>query len=143
MFMLAVCYFFTFVFFVMVVSLCFHTRGPRQLLFGDDLDENNLYRIEGIFREEFNARERRRNRSERGLRTQELHNIKLEKLRKADLQKMEGDASCSICCEEFKTSQRVRIMPECKHTFHQMCIDKWLSLKPRCPNCNRNLRHFL
>jgi len=28
---------------------------------------------------------------------------------------------------------------ECDHEFHARCIDRWLTLKPECPLCRRNI----
>lgn len=71
----------------------------------------------------------------------ELRKIKLEKAKT----KM-GDAEnevCSICCDEVLPKTLIRRMPECKHMFHQRCIDNWLKMKPICPNCNRKTREII
>ena len=40
---------------------------------------------------------------------------------------------CSICMEEFKIDEIIRILP-CKHEFHKDCIDYWLLEKSiKCP----------
>ena len=45
---------------------------------------------------------------------------------------------CTICLEEFKTGQEVRVSP-CSHTFHIGCIDAWLSIRNVCPNCKQEI----
>lgn len=36
---------------------------------------------------------------------------------------MEIDKMCPICYIEFERGESVKVMPECKHTFHIECID--------------------
>ena len=55
---------------------------------------------------------------------------KYEKISKEDL-----DRECSICIESFKEKEFKRCIPQCKHTFHKKCIDKWLKKKASCPMC--------
>ena len=43
---------------------------------------------------------------------------------------------CTICLENFKTGQKVKIMPNCYHLFHESCCIQWLDFKFTCPNCN-------
>ena len=51
--------------------------------------------------------------------------------------------TCSICCCDVVAGDEVKELPVCTHMFHSNCIDDWLKVKPRCPNCNFNLkRHF-
>ena len=41
---------------------------------------------------------------------------------------------CTICFDEFKLGDEVRLMPDCKHIFHVNCIDHWLKkFKGVCP----------
>ena len=42
--------------------------------------------------------------------------------------------SCSVCLEEFKSGEVLRILP-CTHPFHRDCVDKWLYKKHTCPLC--------
>ncbi|OMP00489.1 Zinc finger, RING-type [Corchorus olitorius] len=46
------------------------------------------------------------------------------------------EIECAICLEVFKEEDYCRVLPNCKHFFHQPCIDQWLLLHPRCPLCN-------
>ena len=79
---------------------------------------------------------------------QELRKIKLEK---APKKKPMGENPyieepslvCSICCDDIAAKSSVRRMPECRHMFHQKCIDNWLKMKPTCPNCNRKTRELI
>ncbi|XP_073008429.1 RING-H2 finger protein ATL64-like [Typha latifolia] len=52
----------------------------------------------------------------------------------------EGEGEiCAICLEEMEGGEEVKVMPRCKHTFHDDCIDQWLGVvSASCPVC-RNL----
>lgn len=44
---------------------------------------------------------------------------------------------CIICYEEYKANDKCRIL-NCKHIFHQACIDKWLLENSNtCPLCKK------
>lgn len=46
---------------------------------------------------------------------------------------------CSICTEEFKTGEQVRLLP-CNHRFHPGCVDPWLlNMNSTCPLCRIDL----
>lgn len=42
---------------------------------------------------------------------------------------------CSICLADYKSSDMLRLLPDCGHLFHLKCIDPWLRLHPTCPVC--------
>ncbi|KAL3825686.1 hypothetical protein ACJIZ3_021715 [Penstemon smallii] len=44
-------------------------------------------------------------------------------------------ACCSICLADYKSSDLVRVLPECEHLFHVKCVDPWLRMHPTCPVC--------
>jgi hypothetical protein len=48
----------------------------------------------------------------------------------------EGEVSevCSVCQENFQTSEVVKELP-CKHHFHTDCIVPWFRVKDSCPLC--------
>lgn len=46
--------------------------------------------------------------------------------------------ACVICLEEYVHGDKVRMLP-CNHGFHVPCIDNWLSRKPFCPICKREV----
>jgi hypothetical protein len=49
-------------------------------------------------------------------------------------------STCSICIDQFKENEVIRIMP-CNHQFHQKCVDPWiLNYRKECPLC-RQLIH--
>lgn len=50
----------------------------------------------------------------------------------------EYDDACYICLEEFFKEEVVMRM-ECGHTYHSVCIKKWLGKDRRCPVCKRDV----
>ncbi|XP_016498075.1 RING-H2 finger protein ATL40 [Nicotiana tabacum] len=42
---------------------------------------------------------------------------------------------CSVCLSILEDGEIVRILPNCKHTFHIECIDKWFNCHSTCPIC--------
>ncbi|KAL2481533.1 RING-H2 finger protein ATL5 [Abeliophyllum distichum] len=42
---------------------------------------------------------------------------------------------CAVCLNEFKEGDGVRVLSECTHIFHVLCIDKWLNSHHNCPLC--------
>ncbi|TXG58114.1 hypothetical protein EZV62_015943 [Acer yangbiense] len=42
---------------------------------------------------------------------------------------------CSICLADYKSSDKLRVLPDCNHLFHVKCVDPWLRLHPTCPFC--------
>ncbi|KAK6231958.1 hypothetical protein SCA6_002031 [Theobroma cacao] len=42
---------------------------------------------------------------------------------------------CSICLADYKSSDTLRLLPDCNHLFHLKCVDPWLRLHPTCPVC--------
>ena len=49
-------------------------------------------------------------------------------------------STCSICIDQFKENEVIRIMP-CQHQFHKKCVDPWiLNYRKECPLC-RQLIH--
>ncbi|KAK9015341.1 hypothetical protein V6N11_006452 [Hibiscus sabdariffa] len=50
-------------------------------------------------------------------------------------QNMEENINCVICLEEFKDGDSCRLLVNCKHLYHQLCVDQWLSKDMHCPLC--------
>jgi hypothetical protein len=50
----------------------------------------------------------------------------------------EGEASCSICMEDYKDGTVLRILP-CRHEFDKECVDQWLKQNPTCPLCRKHV----
>ncbi|KAF5799113.1 putative transcription factor C2H2 family [Helianthus annuus] len=46
-----------------------------------------------------------------------------------------GGSGCSICLEDYKPADVVRLFPDCGHLFHVTCIDTWLKGHATCPVC--------
>ncbi|KAK1278335.1 RING-H2 finger protein ATL54 [Acorus gramineus] len=44
-------------------------------------------------------------------------------------------SDCSVCLNEFRDGELVRLLPKCSHAFHQSCIDTWLRSHVNCPLC--------
>ncbi|KAL2509517.1 RING-H2 finger protein ATL52 [Forsythia ovata] len=42
---------------------------------------------------------------------------------------------CAVCLTEFKEGDEVRVLSECSHIFHILCINQWLQNHHSCPLC--------
>ncbi|MCO5594600.1 hypothetical protein L7F22_048633 [Adiantum nelumboides] len=42
---------------------------------------------------------------------------------------------CAVCLSPFRDSEKGRMLPACKHSFHTECIDMWLFSHSTCPLC--------
>jgi len=50
--------------------------------------------------------------------------------------KHQNDAvECSVCLSVLEDGEHVRLLPNCKHSFHVGCIDTWLASHSTCPLC--------
>ncbi|EXJ92192.1 hypothetical protein A1O3_00742 [Capronia epimyces CBS 606.96] len=58
----------------------------------------------------------------------------------ADGTDADGHLGCSICTEDFKKGEEVRVLP-CNHKFHPDCVDPWLlNVSGTCPLCRIELK---
>ncbi|KAK4385985.1 E3 ubiquitin-protein ligase ATL41 [Sesamum angolense] len=46
-----------------------------------------------------------------------------------------GSVECSVCISILEDGETARTLPNCKHTFHAECIDKWFGSNSTCPIC--------
>ncbi|KAJ0112537.1 hypothetical protein Patl1_02392 [Pistacia atlantica] len=42
---------------------------------------------------------------------------------------------CAVCLSNLENEEMARLLPNCKHTFHAGCIDKWFGSNSTCPIC--------
>nr|XP_016507736.1 PREDICTED: RING-H2 finger protein ATL70-like [Nicotiana tabacum] len=49
-----------------------------------------------------------------------------------------SSSGCSICLADYKDKDMLRLLPNCGHLFHLICIDPWLRLHPTCPICRNS-----
>ncbi|KAI4314573.1 hypothetical protein L6164_027466 [Bauhinia variegata] len=47
------------------------------------------------------------------------------------------DDTCAVCLGEFEEGDELRTLPECMHSYHVSCIDKWFYLHSSCPICRK------
>lgn len=60
---------------------------------------------------------------------------KIAALRYKNGEKLIDGTDCSVCLNEFRDGETLRLLPKCNHAFHLPCIDTWLRSHTTCPLC--------
>lgn len=68
-----------------------------------------------------------------GVESSEINSITVFKFKRGD-GLIEG-TECSVCLNEFRNDEKLRLLPNCTHAFHIPCIDTWLKSHVSCPLC--------
>ncbi|KAJ4811984.1 RING-H2 finger protein ATL79 [Rhynchospora pubera] len=53
----------------------------------------------------------------------------------AEMRLARAEAECAICLSEFLEGERVRVLPNCGHGFHAICVEEWIVTRSNCPTC--------
>lgn len=54
---------------------------------------------------------------------------------KQDEEQNNNIVECAVCLSLLEDGEMMRLLPNCKHSFHVGCIDMWLSSHSTCPIC--------
>lgn len=50
------------------------------------------------------------------------------------------DTSCAICQDMIRVEDTARRLRQCRHVYHQTCIDQWFERSVFCPTCRHDIR---
>ncbi|GKF29452.1 RING-H2 finger protein ATL16 [Tanacetum coccineum] len=53
--------------------------------------------------------------------------------------KSKNNDDCAICLEDFIDKQHIGVVVSCQHSFHEDCINNWLSNERSCPLCRKSI----
>lgn len=56
-------------------------------------------------------------------------------IRPHNCKSIEVDQHCSVCQDKFKLGDSLSTLQDCKHTFHNECLEEWGKYKQECPLC--------
>ncbi|GLJ38372.1 hypothetical protein SUGI_0781420 [Cryptomeria japonica] len=54
-------------------------------------------------------------------------------------QNMNEDLECVVCLSNFEENEKIRVLPNCNHSFHTECISMWLQSHTNCPICRQRV----
>jgi hypothetical protein len=54
------------------------------------------------------------------------------------LKRARVDRHCSICLGDYEEGETLCLLP-CRHTYHDDCLNVWISAHAKCPLCNYDL----
>lgn len=77
----------------------------------------------------FNPNANNINENQTGMSQEEIDRLEFQTFGKTS-----EDSECTICLETLIEGEEIRVL-DCNHTFHKICIDKWLILQRYCPYC--------
>lgn len=66
--------------------------------------------------------------------------IRYSRYNEIEKSRQENQPECSICMEKFEEDSIVSDL-DCKHIFHQECIQEWGKWQQCCPYCKANLAY--
>lgn len=72
-----------------------------------------------------------------------LSRVPKKKLYPNDIQRGVGPLKvtcCSVCLDDFKKGEDVRVLRGCRHVFHCKCADIWLYRRQICPVCRHGIK---
>ena len=64
-----------------------------------------------------------------------LPSLRFSEMKMHKFDEKDQQLECSVCLNEFKDEEVLRILPDCLHVFHPHCISPWLSDHLTCPVC--------
>lgn len=64
-----------------------------------------------------------------------LPSLRFSEMKMHKIDEKDQQLECSVCLNEFKDEEVLRILPHCLHVFHPQCISPWLSDHLTCPIC--------
>ena len=56
-------------------------------------------------------------------------------IRPHNCKSIEVGQHCSVCQDKFKLGESLSTLQDCKHTFHNECLQEWGKYKQECPLC--------
>ena len=105
-------------------------RIPKTQIYKDDFTVDQI--LNDLLREKFDNEE-----NEEYRRKEAISNLPEFKYKYANRHMERVEKKCSICLNEFKEMERVKLFSCGMHLFHKDCIMKWLLDKDICPLCKK------
>lgn len=75
---------------------------------------------------------------DRGFTQMEIQAIPSVKITTSHLMNVYKGKSCVICCDPFEVGNCLKKL-NCKHEYHDGCIDPWLEKEKNCPVCKQEV----
>jgi hypothetical protein len=50
---------------------------------------------------------------------------------------------CSICLGKLNPDKKMIVKTKCNHTYHMICLEKWLYKKEICPMCRIDINYYI